>query len=258
MKTNFRWRAAAKIALTFAASAGTIATAIAAAKATPKAIELIHADSRVAHDGNPCDYTKQEAVCSCWKCYIPAAVFGAATLACIFSIGAINKKQLAAMTSAYAMLSQSHQKYRKFAKSIYGDDADAKITAEIAKEECVSADGLALYRPDLDRENEKILFYDMYSDRYFRATIPAVLNAEYHLNRNLVLRGDVTANEFYDFLGIDRIDGGDELVWSIEDLMENGIMWLDFENRYTRLDDGMECCIISCMADPVYGEDVPF
>ena len=128
----------------------------------------------------------------------------------------------------------------------------------MAKEEYVSADGLALYRPDLDRENEKILFYDMYSDRYFRATIPAVLNAEYHLNRNLVLRGDVTANEFYDFLGIDRIDYGDELIWSIEDLMENGIMWLDFENRYTRLDDGMECCIISCMTDPAYGEDVPF
>ena len=78
----------------------------------------------------------------------------------------------------------------------------------------------------------------------------SVINAQYHINRNLTLRGYTSINEFYEFLGLGQIEGGDDLGWMLDDLMESGIMWLDFDNRYTELDDGLECCIISTL----YGE----
>lgn len=79
----------------------------------------------------------------------------------------------------------------------------------------------------------------------------AVLNAQYHVNRNLCLRGDTTVNKFYEFLGIDEIDCGDEIGWSIEELTEGGIQWLDFDNSQTVMDDGMVCCVISALWDPL-------
>ena len=78
----------------------------------------------------------------------------------------------------------------------------------------------------------------------------AVLNAQYHVNRNLQLRGEVSINEYYDFLGIDKIENGDDIVWSYDQFVEESILWLDFNNMHTVLDDGLECCVISCSLIP--------
>lgn len=48
------------VALSCVASAGVVVTAIAAAKATPRAVALVYADSRKKHDGDPYAYTKKE------------------------------------------------------------------------------------------------------------------------------------------------------------------------------------------------------
>ena len=107
-----------------------------------------------------------------------------------------------------------------------------------------------MYYPDSD-DSEKILFYDDHSKRYFTSTMTAVINAQYHFNRNLMLRGDAYLNEFYTFLGIETTDDGDKMGWSIEELMEGGIMWLDFENRLVKMDDGLECYIVSALWEPI-------
>jgi hypothetical protein len=230
---------------------GVVLTAIMAVKATPKAVDLIRADSRQNHDGDPYAYTKLEAVRSCWRCYIPAALIGLSTISCVFGANILNKRNQASLVSAYALLNQSYQRYRKAAKSVYGEDTDLKIKVQMARDTYISADGYSIYSSDLDHpESEKVLCFDMYSQRYFRSTIASVLNAQYHLNRNLSLRGYVSVNEFYEFLGIDKINGGNEIGWSIDEFMDGGIMWLDFENDYVEMDDGMECHIIAAIVDP--------
>jgi len=229
---------------------GVVGTTVLAVKATPKAVELIKNDSRRNHDGDPYAYTKLEAVQSCWRCYIPAALVGLSTITCIIGINVLNKRNQASLASAYALLSESYQQYRKAAKTVYGDDADSKIKVQMAKDTYISADGYSVYSSDLDSESEKILCYDLFSKRYFTSTMAAVLNAQYHINRNLQLRGSVSINEFYEFLGIDKIENGDDIGWSIDELMEDGIMWLDFDNGYAVMDDGLECCVISALWDP--------
>lgn len=229
---------------------GVVATTIMAVKETPKAVELIKADSRTNHDGDPYAYTKLEAVQSGWQCYIPAALVGLSTITCIFGANVLNKRNQASLVSAYSLLNQSYQRYRKAANTVYGEDADAQIKAQAAKDIYVSADGYSTYSPDLDKASEKVLFHDVYSQRYFTSTMASVLNAQYHLNRNLQLRGEVSINEFYEFLGIDKIESGDLVGWSMDNLIEGGIMWLDFENAYVKMEDGMECYIISTLFDP--------
>lgn len=229
---------------------GVVATTVMAVRETPKAVELIAADSRHNHDGDPFAYTKLEAVQSCWKCYIPAALVGLSTIACIIGINAFNKRNQASLMSAYAMLSESYRQYRDAAKTVYGADADARIIDQMAKDMYIHHEGYSVYSSDLDSLSEKILCYDLYSRRYFEATMAAVLNAEYHVNRNFCLGADVSVNQFYEFLGIDGIENGDEIMWGNEEMLTGGIEWLDFENRHTVMDDGMECCVIAALWDP--------
>ena len=97
------------VALSCVASVGVVVTAVAAVKATPKAVSLIYADSRKRHDGDPYAYSKKEAVAAAWKCYIPAVAIGASTIACIMGANALNRRQQAALTSAYALVQKSYK-----------------------------------------------------------------------------------------------------------------------------------------------------
>lgn len=247
--------------LTCLGAIGVVATSVLTVKATPKVTRLIEQSEvekslKLGQGSESLDgeLTPLEIIQLTWKCYIPAALVGLSTIACIFGANVLNKRNQASLVSAYAMLSESYQQYKGAANTVYGEDADSKIKAQMAKDIYVSADGYSVYSADMDPESERILCYDLYSKRYFTSTMSAVLNAQYHVNRNLCLRGDTTVNEFYEFLGIDEIDCGDKIGWSIEELMEGGIMWIDFDNRQAVMDDGLTCCIISALWEPLIFE----
>lgn len=173
-------------------------------------------------------------------------------------IGVLDRRNQAALTSAYAMLNESYKQYRQAAKKVYGADADDKIHAEMAKDAMIADNGWGYqtYNMDMDTESERILCYDMFSKRYFNTTMAAVINAQYHINRNLQLRGYCCLNEYYEFLGINGVDLGDEMGWNIQEMYEGGEMWLDFDNRKTALEDGLECVVISGYEPQQFGEEI--
>lgn len=233
--------------LTVVASVGVIATTITAVQATPKAIKLLK-EAELEKGEN---LTKLEIIRVAGSAYVPSALLGVSTIVCIFGANALNQKKQASLMSAYAMLNESYKQYRKSAKIVYGEDADDKIHAEMAKDAMVSTCdwGYRVYDMDMDRESKRLLFYDLASKKYFTTTMAAVLNAQYHVNRNLALRGDCSLNEYLSFLGIEGIDGGDELGWDITYMVEEmDCYWLDFDNCKTTLEDGLECIVIDTMA----------
>lgn len=227
---------------------GVVGTAVLSVRATPKALALI----KVKKDELKTDkLTPQELVEATWKCYIPSALVGVSTIACIIGIGVLDRRNQAALTSAYAMLNESYKQYRQAAKKVYGEDADNKIHAEMAKDAQVASYdwGYQVYNMDMDPESEQVLFYDLTSKKYFTTTMAAVLNAQYHVNRNLAIRGDCSLNEYLSFLGVEGIDKGDEMGWEISYMVEEmDCYWLDFDNQKTTLEDGLECIIIDTMA----------
>lgn len=238
--------------LTCIGAAGVVATAIMAAKATPKALKLIHSDSCVNHDGDPNAYTKKEAVASCWRCYVPTVIVGGSTIACIFGANTLNKRRQAALASAYGLVSQAYNDYRRKVRENFGEEAHRDIMRQIAAERSIGRAPIApglIGTSSLEFEGaneEQRLFYDAISERYFQATISQVLQAEYHLNRNFALRGNATLNEFYSFLDIDLVPGGDDIGWWVDP--ENEFYWIDFNHVLSMVDDGLngeiECYII--------------
>lgn len=233
--------------LTVVASIGVIITTITAVRATPKAIKLLK-EAELEKGEN---LTKVEIIRVAGPSYIPSALLGISTIVCIFGANALNQKKQASLMSAYAMLNESYKQYRKSAKIVYGEDADDKIHAEMAKDAMVSTYdwGYQVYNMDMDSESERLLFYDLSSKKYFRTTMATVLNAQYHVNRNLSIRGNCSLNEYLSFLGVEGIDGGDDLGWDISYMVEEmDCYWLDFDNYKSTLEDGLECIIIDTMA----------
>lgn len=244
--------------LTCIGAVGVVATAVLAAKATPKAVQLVRANSRINHDGDPNAYTKKEAVMSCWKCYVPAAVVGSSTIICIFGANALNRRQQAALTSAYGLVNKAYQDYKRKVKENFGEEAHRDIMRQIAAEH---SNNLAPFVPGIGiptslefegADEEDRLFYDAFSERYFHATISQVLQAEYHINRNFALRGNAMLNEFYGLLGITEVPGGDDIGWWVD--AENEVYWIEFNHSRAMIDDGLngevDCYIIETSEPP--------
>ena len=225
------------------ASSGVVLTTVLAVGATPKAMKLINQERE--KKVNEEAYTKKDAIKTAWKCYIPAACVGVATIVCIFGTSSINKKNQEALTSAYILLSESYDKYKAKVKELYGEDVHDNVIQAIAKEDCkdvyIHSDSMlkdisSEFTDEFEPEPVHT-FYDRFSNRYFDSTISRVLQAEYHLNRNFCLSGGyITLNEFYDFLGLEPTIPGDVIGWEYS----SGISWIDFDHSVTTIEDGSE------------------
>ena len=227
--------------LTCIGGAGVIATAVTAVKATPKAIKLL--DKAKEEKGE--ELTKFEIVKTVGPAYIPSILIGASTLACIFGANILNKHQQAALMSAYALLDNSYKDYKKKVGELYGEDADLNVRKELAKDKY---DEL-----DIEVEDNKLLFYDEYSQRYFEATMEDVIKAQYEINKKISLWGGADLNEFYNMVGLEEVDYGNYVGWSSGGLMEMVWSdWLDFYHEKVVMDDGLECIIITMSTEPMF------
>lgn len=226
--------------LTCVGAVGVVATTVLAVKATPKALRLLEEAEETKGD----KLTKTESVVVAAPVYIPSALVGASTIACIFGANVLNKRQQAALMSAYALLDNSFKEYKGKVKELYGEDADEHVRDELAKDKYE-------YRPTSEGNTQ--LFYDEFSQRYFESTTERVLAAEYELNRILSQDCGVFLNEFYELLGIDTVDYGDYLGWSSFELVEaQWYCWVEFRHHKVVLDDGLECTIIEMMFEPSF------
>lgn len=247
MNLNKTARDKAPIILAVLSCIGVVATAVLAIKATPKAKLLIaQADMEKGER-----LSKMEMAVAAAPAYIPAITVGAGTIACVVSSSMISYHRQKSLASAYILLNSVFARYRDTAKKVFGEDADEKISNQIAleglKDYSISEDDL-INREEL--QSEIPLFYDPISNRYFNRTFLDVQAAEYHLNRNLALRGTVSINEFYRFLGLPPIDEGDGIGWGYNEWWEDGLAWIDFYHQKVTTDDGLECYIITYIFGP--------
>lgn len=187
--------------LTVLGATGVVATAILTAKAVPKAEEML----TEAYNKKGDALTTAEKIKASWKAYIPAALTGASTIACIFGINYLNTRNQASLMSAYALLDNTFKDYRNKANEVYGEDADSNIQHAVMKSKF--DEGMELH-PD-----EAVLFFDHHSMRYFESTMENVKKAEQEFLEEFHARGYSCLNEYYDKLGIPRMSYGYQLGW---------------------------------------------
>lgn len=237
--------------LTCIGAAGTIATAVLTGKATVKAVRI--ADGMQYFDpeiGYALEAPKKAIVKAVWKEYIPAAGVGIATIACIFGANALNKHQQATILSAYAMLDQTYKEYRNKVKETLGEESSKKVDDYIADEKCKAT-------PLVPKEDQ-FMFYETFYGQPFTRTMDEVKDAEYRLNQKFAMEGEVTINDFYEFLGLTPILTGDFIGWKQEDSFDDyNYQWIEFEH-IPKINGETEYYLINIPWAPSYGDFVPF
>ena len=240
-KTQVFFRKNSSTILTVVGAIGVVTTSVLAVKATPKALELLEE----AEGEKGCKLTPKEMVQVAWKPYIPAAISGISTIACIFGANHLSKKAQASLMSAYAVLDNSYREFVKKTKELT-EGTDINIEHEIVKSK---------FDPDMPLDEEKVLFFDWQACRYFESTFEEVKRAEYIFNQNLSMSGFACLNEFYDILNLPRIENGYQLGWSTitnDDIY--GMDSLEFEYEKMTVDDGseegLECWIMKMPYPP--------
>lgn len=182
------------------------------------------------------ELTRKDVAKMTWKCYILPTVSFVVTAAFILGSDISNRKKYGALMAAYMTLNQFHRDYEEQVKEIYGEEAHQNVVnaimAQRAEDVQIYSCGLVsndILTFDADDEEEHV-FYLPCSDVFFKSTFRRVLEAEYHLNRNFVLRGFVFLTEFHEFLGIEPPlpMHQKQFGWGCVEL--DGIGWIDFDN----------------------------
>lgn len=223
------------------ASIGVVGTAILSGRASVKASDKI----REAKRDNP-DLTKTDVVKMAAPSYVLTAVCGATTIACIIGSNQLNRKQIASLIGAYAMLKKSYEEYRDKALAMYGEDDPIRnaIVEDHYKEADISDYG----------DDETLLFYDKYHGEFFHRKMIEVLDAEYQLNRKFVTDGEASLNDFFRLLTLPEIEDGDTIGWSLEACCDfYAFSWIDFEHPLIKMEDGMECHVLEIVNEPFAG-----
>ncbi len=217
-------------------------TSVMTAKATTKANKLL--EEAKIEKGE--ELTKREVVQVAAPAYIPPIIMGATTIACIFGANVLNQRNQASLISAYGVLDQYYKDYRNKVNELHGEDTDDEVLNEIAKDRYDEGQYIKEFE-------DKQLFYDEFSGRYFESTIEEVKDAEYHFNRNFALIGYADLNEFYTFLGIEEVEYGFYMGWSqYVGEAYYGYKWVDFTRHMIDMEDGNKCCVIRMPFEPHY------
>ena len=223
--------------LTGVAVAGVVETVYLAVKATPKALEVLE-EAPVEEVKN-----KKDVVKHTWKCYIPAAIAGAGTIACIVGANYAHLSREAGMLAAYSFLGEKFVNYRERS----GEKHDAKIMKGIEKDHISEA---VKGKPDRPLEIGKMWVYEPESKQYFQATTEQILWAELTANKIFHNQGWLSFNQFLDLLPeAKRVDWGDHTGWYIYDedgswdfnwsFYRGGTPWIDIQPQISEDDDVM-------------------
>lgn len=226
--------------------AGMITTTVLAVKATPKALELIE-DRKDELDIYPTEKLPPvETVKATWKCYIPAAVTGVTSIACLIGASSVNAKRNAALATAYNLAATSLTEFKEATREVVGEKKEQLIRNKIAEErvnnEPVNQSAIIV------SGNGNTRCFDSITKQRFTSDIEKIRKAVNDLNRRMVNGEDyISLNEFYAEIGVDQVSIGDELGWNVA----SGLIELDFSAQLDT--DGTPCVYIDYTVVPKRG-----
>lgn len=224
--------------------AGMTTTVILAVKATPKALEKIEEkkNEKWVDKLTPVDTVK-----ATWKCYIPAAITGVTSAACLIGANTVGAKRNAALAAAYKLSETALAEYREKVVETFGEKKDQLIREKVAdkhvKENPVTQNNV-IFTGNGDSQ-----CLDLMSGQYFLSNIDKVKKAENEINKQMLEDGYVSLNDFYDYLNIDHTGFGDLLGWNLDD----GLIALQYSSHLTP--EGVPCLAIQYVVPPKYEYD---
>lgn len=223
--------------------AGMITTTVLAVKATPKAIRLINEyEETVLRDHEK--IKPIDAVKVAWKPYIPAAVTGTVSIACIIGASSVNARRNTALATAYKLSETALTDYREKVVETIGEKKEKKVRDAVAQEQLVKN---PVNQKDIIITGKgETLCYDSAFGRYFKSDIDRLKRIENELNRRMRDEVHISLNEFYYEVGLEEVAAGHDIGWNID----RGYIELDYSSQLTA--DGTPCLVVSFGTPPRY------
>ena len=239
--------------------AGLVTTTVLAVKATPKALRLIemaedHGIGIASKNGDP-DWerrplTKLETVKVAWKPYIPAAVTGAVSIACIIGASSVHARRNAALATAYQLSTTALSEYKEKVVETIGEEKEKVIREKIAQDK-IDRDPI---KESIEKEtvvigSGEVLFLEPVSMQCFKSDIESVRKILNDINFRLTtgMEEYISLSEFYDEIGLPHTSISDDIGWN---LGRDGQLEADFLAAKTT--DGRPCLMLDYMVKPRY------
>lgn len=207
--------------------------------------------------------------------YVGALVTGLATGGCMIAAGVKATVTEGAIASGAALVNKAYKDYRTKGIELFGKEQDTKILTEMKKDEIVKAkdvdcwtqdptfgNTMSILPDDYEEGEDEMLFHIDYYDKdkdgntlgvYFTSSVPKVMNAIYHFNRNVMLGAPDSSYQasLLDFLGIEPTKYSWNLTY--EYLWNDNIGWIDFDiGKIIDIGDNMVCRPITVNWPPVH------
>lgn len=194
--------------------AGMVTTTVLAVKATPKALQLIE-DRK--HELDVDKLTPVETVKTAWKCYVPAVITGAVSIACVVGSHSVNARRNAALATAYKLSETAFSEYRDKVTETIGEKKERAVRDKISEEQ-VKNNPISKTEVIVTGKGSTLCF-DPLSSRYFYSDLEKIKRAvnklNYEINTSPFCNDGVTLNNFYEEIGLPGTMTGDGLGWTL-------------------------------------------
>lgn len=161
-----------------------------------------------------------------WKCYVPAAVTGSLSIACLIGSYSINHRRNAALASSLAVSEAAMTEYQKHVVDTIGEEAERGIREKFQADQIKKSGPLHSPAEMLPGESDHeyidgahcVNCYESTTQQKFWASKEDIRRAVNNLNQERLtgFGGQVTLNDFYNEIGITATSVGDTLGWDID------------------------------------------
>lgn len=229
---------------------GMITATVFAVQATPKALTLIDAKREELYPDSDEKLTAVETVKATWKCYVPAVVTGAVSVACLISSNSVSARRNAALATAYNLSATALSEYKDKVVETIGEKNEQVIRSKIAEDK--------LKNEPVDRAKVIVTgsgttrFYDDISKRRFISSIDKIKNARNDLNARMLEGEDlISLNDFYYEIGLEPIGFGDDVGWNVYN-GRRGMIAINLDSAIVDT-DGEPCIVLEYDVSPKRG-----
>lgn len=205
-------------------------------------------------------------------CYVKSALTFTATGACMAGASAIGITSQATLAGVAGFATKSYNDYRSKLRELDGEAKDRQILEAVHRDKAVEVKDIEICTPtvlgnegegtifpeDYDENEGEVLFhidnYTLKNGVYFTSTVPKVMNALYHFQRNQQVECGTGyyQDELLEFLGIELPPKERDPKWTYSYLSNDNIYWVDFTiSRKTDIGDGMVCRCIFPTYNPI-------